>query len=191
MGILPFREPDDVESRFALVERRAVTALERSCEPVPSGLVPSFRLWYYPPVGPWSTWTLFVPPGVDFRNGAARVRKIRWDSVTERIRLAETLRRRPSLEPTLVHAEADAANEDVTDLLRAASGLGLALRHLNSPYRCAMLTEFGIEGFPIRSKPVRVEWGSPVPTGLQAIAAWHARARRLFDSSLPATPGDV
>jgi hypothetical protein len=183
MGLLPFRLPEDPDSRFALLERRAIGALEDAVHRVPSHLVPSFRLWHYPPVGPWISWVLFVPPELDFRNGEARVRALRWDADGDKEKIALSLRRRPSGNPSIVEAEAPLEPGVVEQLFRLASECGLVLREILPSYARPTLTEFGIEGYVIRSRPSRVEWGRPVPPGLGVIAAWYSRARAAFENA--------
>jgi hypothetical protein len=171
MHVLPFQLPDDAESRFAVLSRRAIAILEGGADRVPGGVVPSFRLWHYPETGPWSSWTLFVPPGIDFDRGPARVRESSWDADGDRECNPADLR------PSIREYEGDLAREIAERILREGSSLGLALRQVLKPFERSTLTRYGIKGYAASSHPLRVEWDSPVPVGLGAIAAWHSRTR--------------
>jgi hypothetical protein len=171
MDILPFKLPDDAESRYEVLSRRAIAILEDGTERVPNGVVPSFRLWHYPATGTWFSWTLFVPPGMDFDRGSAWARESSWDADRDR-------EHSPSdLQPSITEYEGGLAQEIAHRILREGSFLGLAMRQVVKPFERSTLTRYGIEGYAMKSNPIRVEWDSPVPVGLGAIAAWHSRTR--------------
>jgi hypothetical protein len=182
MNVLPFKLPDDAESRFEVLSRRAIAILEGGADRAPSGVVPSFRIWHYPETGSWSSWTLFVPPGMDFDRGPAWARETRWDADGDRAHIPAGLR------PSITEHERELAQGIAERILREGSFLGLALRNVVKPFERAILTRYGIEGYASESNSIRVEWDSPVPVGLGSIAAWYSRTRAALSRGLSSPP---
>ncbi len=140
----------------------------------PSNLTPSFRIWHYPQIGPWITWVLFVAEDSEPWVSEGLVRAVWWDR-------PEDLKAPPE-EPSLGLKEAIVGPQDLHRLLGRASWVNLDYeRIVHGPLSAS---EFGIEGFRNRASTERVEWESPIPSGLRAIMAWHSKARGILERSL-------
>lgn len=152
--------PSD-ENEFAT---SAVRAFEAAHEDPPEPLVPSFRLWHYPRKGPWVTWVLFVPPGVEPTEADGKVRERGWD--------------RPA--PGLWTREAVVPAADLRRTLSRAAHTALLGDHLRSHAAFPDWAEYGIEGFSSARAPDRIQWESPVPYPFRTLAVWYSRARALL-----------
>ena len=157
-----------------------------SFAPCPPHLVPSFRLWHFPPAGPQTSWVVFHRRVDDPLSEAPIVRRVVWDRDADLERLNLGTRRRPSLKPSLTITEAELDAAMLARLMDEATGLGLPRQRLVRPYLSDQRAEFGLEGFDLEGldgRPiVRIEWGKNPPLQLEAIAGWAARVRRWLTS---------
>lgn len=169
----------DSEEDPDLLEKEGLHELEACSEEPPSGLIPSFRIWHYPPDGIWVTWVLFVPPEVEPWVSEGIVRQVWWNRPQDFGQKAAS--------PSLGKVEATVGAKDVHRLLGRASRIELSYAFLvrGSP----SVTEFGVEGFDSSASPDRLEWDHPVPYDLRTIMTWHSRARATLERCAGAPPG--
>ncbi len=157
-----------------------------SFDPCPAHLIPSFRLWHFPPAGPQTSWVVFHGRVDDPVSGTPIVRRVVWDRDADLERLELKARRRPSLKPTLTITEADVDAGTLSRLMKKADGLDLPRHKLVRPYLTDQRAEFGLEGFDLEGSDgrpiVRIEWTrTPLPS-LAQIAEWAAEVRQWLTS---------
>lgn len=161
--------------------RRAFAAMAASFAPCPEHLIPSFRLWHYPPAGRQVSWVIFHGSIEDPQSGVPIARRVDWDRDGDLERLELARRRRPSLEPTLAITEGGLDAPRLARLMDEASGLGLPRDRLVRPYLTDHRAEFGLEGFDLEGRDgrpiVRIEWDRIPPLQLEGVAGWATRVR--------------
>jgi len=157
-----------------------------SFAPCPAHLIPSFRLWHFPPAGPQTSWVVFHGRVDDPVSGTPIVRRVVWNRDADLERLEMRTRRRPSLTPTLTITENDLDAGRLARFMREADGLDLPRHRLVRPYLSDQRAEFGLEGFDVEGtdgRPiVRIEWNRTSEAPLVAIAEWTARVRQWLTS---------
>lgn len=158
-------EGPDVDRDFIELSRRAYLALARAYTPGPAFLIPSFRLWHYPPEGPQVTWVVFQCRPSTPGDASPVVRRIRWDRDADLGRCREKRRRRPRLDPTLAADEARLHESLLTTFMDEAATLGLPFGQLIRPYLSDVRKEYGLEGYDVEGRDgrpiVRIEWNEP------------------------------
>jgi hypothetical protein len=162
--------------------RRAYALMADSFAPCPPPLVPSFRVWHFPPAGPQTSWVLFHGRVDDPLSGTPLVRRVVWDRDADLERLETGTRRRPTLEPTLTITEREPDTGMLSRVMREATGLGVPQHRLVRPYVSHDRAEFGLEGFDVEGSDgrpiVRIEWDRNPPPDLEALAGWAAWVRQ-------------
>jgi hypothetical protein len=155
--------------------------MDSSFVPVPPHLVPSFRIWHFPPAGLHLSWTVFQRSRRDPVPAVPLVRRIAWERDRDFEALELPRRRRLPLEPTLRVTEHPLDPGGLFARVETASGLPLARSMLKRPYVAEIRREFGLDGFDVEGNDgrpvVRLEWDDPVPADLVPLARWAADLR--------------
>ena len=174
---------------FLELSRRAYEAFALAYSPGPPELIPSFRVWHYPPAGPQQSWVVF-----QCRVGVSRgvlpvVRRLRWDRDGDLERLSLPTRRRPSLEPSLTRSEAPLDEARLAGFVQRASGLNIPRGSIVTPYVSGERPEFGLEGYDVEGRDgrprVRIQWDRLHLPGLRPIVAWAREVCDWLQASLP------
>jgi hypothetical protein len=132
------------------------------------GFAPVFRIWDYPPHGPYWSWLVQSADRTGERGPAALVLERSWDVAEDRDRLALDLRRRPRLQPRLRVREAELRADEFGFLRTFASRIEIPLIDLRNARSSIQPAQYGIEGFRRdtvrpRSERVRLEWEGRPP----------------------------
>lgn len=150
----------------------------------PRGMALHLRLWWYRRSGAHRSWSVMVPAR-DYRSARAVIREIVWDRVADLKAQGaphQTLKRRPSLRPSLGSRDAELSWQELAPHLESVAGLNPSVLEV-APGESRSEDAFGLVGYRSLSH-VRIEWWGAGPRGWRSTLGQITKVRRMLAEAM-------